>query len=198
MVEKTVSDIDTSNTKEKTVDIINQDVVTETTKTFTQDDINRIISERLKKYQDYDELVSFKQTSEEAKLSELEKMQKKIDNLSVYEKNYKDASETLESMLQKQIESIDESKRTLIPDNFSVIEKLKYINQNSSYLLSHKVDIRTPDNKFGSTESTNPNLLYGKYSSVEEFAAKDLKGFNAAIKTKGYLEELKRVGIITE
>lgn len=198
MVEKTASDIDTSNTKEKTVDIINQDVVTETTKTFTQDDINRIISERLKKYQDYDELVSFKQTAEEAKLSELEKMQKKIDSLSVYEKNYKDASETLESMLQKQIEGIDESKRTLIPDNFSVIEKLKYINQNSSYLLSHKVDIRTPDNKFGSTESTNPNLLYGKYSSVEEFAAKDLKGFNAAIKTKGYLEELKRVGIITE
>jgi len=198
MVEKTASDIDTSNTKEKTVDIINQDVVTETTKTFTQDDLNRIISERLKKYQDYDELVSFKQTAEEAKLSELEKMQKKIDNLSVYEKNYKDASETLESMLQKQIEGIDESKRTLIPDNFSVIEKLKYINQNSSYLLSQKVDIRTPDNKFGSTESTNPNLLYGKYSSVEEFAAKDLKGFNAAIKTKGYYEELKRVGIITE
>lgn len=196
MIETNDNTINTGNIQEKTVNSETHAAQTESAKLFTQEQLNNIISERLKKYTDYDALVDYKKKSEEMNMSEIEKLNKKIDELKGYEKSSKDNLVILEKILEQQMSNISEDKQKLIPANFDITSKLNYITDNSEFLLNKTVNIKTPDNKHGSSETINNNLLYGKYTSIEDFASKDKSGFLKAITTQGYQDELRRVGLL--
>ena len=188
-------DVQTQTNQNDTVDNNQQDTVTDTNtnqdKTFTQEELNGIIAKRLEKYKDYNELKDYHSSAEEAKLTELEKLQNKIDALAPLEQEIKSANKTLEKVLDKQLESIDEEKRGLIPKSFSVNQKLDYISKNSDYLMNGKVNIKTPTEN-SNTYQGNINMLYGKYSSVTDFAQKDPAEFKRVSTTNAYIEELNR------
>ena len=132
-------------------------------KTFSQEQLNQIIADRLKKYQDYEDLKKFKETAEQANLTELEKLQNKIKELEPVQEQMKSAQKTLEKMLEAQMESIDEDKRALIPKSFSVTEKLNYISQNSAFLMNGKPTIKTPKNDEDTrNHEGHPSLIFGK------------------------------------
>jgi len=191
---------DVVQTQEKVTDTKNQEKISESEnhgKSFTQEELNQILAKRLEKYKDYDELVNYRNSAEESKLSETEKLTKRIQELEPIETKYKEAHKTLEKLLEKNIDLIPEEKRKLIPTNFSVTEKLNYINNNSEFLLGQNINIKTPENQKLSGDKGNPNLIFGKYTSIEDFASKDKQGFLKAIKTQAYIDELKRVGLLS-
>ncbi len=170
-----------------------QDVKTEE-KLFTQDELNNIIKKRLDKFSDYDELLQYKNTAEQEKLSEVEKLQKQIAELEPYKNQVENANNILEQMLENEISAIAEDKRGLIPQQFTTSEKLEYINKNKQFLTNGKISIKTPSN--GNTPSdTDSNLIFGKYTSQAEFAEKDPAGFKKVYTTREYQAELKRLGI---
>jgi len=170
-----------------------QDVKTEE-KLFTQDELNNIIKKRLDKFSDYDELLQYKNTAEQEKLSEVEKLQKQIAELEPYKNQVENANNILEQLLNTELEAIAEDKRGLIPQQFSTSEKLEYINQNKQFLMNGKVNIKTPvDGK--TPNETDSNLIFGKWTSQKEFAEKDPAGFRKVYTSREYQAELKRLGM---
>ncbi len=170
-----------------------QDVKTEE-KLFTQDELNNIIKKRLDKFSDYDELLQYKNTAEQEKLSEVEKLQKQIAELEPYKNQVENANNILEQLLNTELEAIAEDKRGLIPQQFSTSEKLEYINQNKQFLMNGKVNIKTPvDGK--TPNETDSNLIFGKWTSQKEFAEKDPAGLRKVYTSREYQAELKRLGM---
>jgi len=138
-----------------------QNVETTEEKLFTQEELNSIIKKRLEKFSDYEELQQYKNTAEQEKLSEVEKLQKQIAELEPYKNQVENANNILEQLLNTELEAIAEDKRGLIPQQFSTSEKLEYINQNKQFLMNGKVNIKTPvDGK--TPNETDSNLIFGK------------------------------------
>lgn len=197
--------VDTGITQEKTeptqVQISAENENTEGTetsnqgKTFTQDELNSIISKRLEKFKDYDELTQYKNESEESKLSEMEKLTNRITELEGYESSSKASTKMLEKVLETTLESIDTDKRSLIPKSFSLTEKLDYINKNKDFLQNSN-NVNTPRDKKTNTFEKNANLIFGKYESIEDFAEQNPAEFMKSYKTKEYSDELKRLGLL--
>jgi CRISPR/Cas system CSM-associated protein Csm2 small subunit len=177
------------NTNTEVTDTLNQE-----SKTFTQAELNSIIAKRLDKYKDYEDLAKYRNESEEAKLTEVEKLQSRISELEGYETSSKAATKQLEKVLENTLENIDEDKKNLIPKSFSLTEKLDYINKNKGFLMSNNTNIVTPSDGKTATFEKSSTLLFGKYNSVKEFAELDPKEFRRAYTTKEYRNELIRLG----
>jgi len=185
---------ETVSSTDKTADGT-QNVETTEGKLFTQEELNNIIKKRLDKFSDYEELQQYKQTAEQEKLTEVEKLQKQIEELTPYKNQVESANNILEQMLNNELEAIAEDKRGLIPQKFTTSEKLEYITQNKQFLHSGKMNIKTPSD--GNTPSeTDSNLIFGKYTSQAEFAEKNPSEFKKVYSTREYQAELKRLGII--
>ena len=171
-----------------------QNVETTEEKLFTQEELNSIIKKRLEKFSDYEELQQYKNTAEQEKLSEVEKLQKQIAELEPYKNQVENANNILEQLLNTELEAIAEDKRGLIPQQFSTSEKLEYINQNKQFLMNGKVNIKTPvDGK--TPNETDSNLIFGKWASQKEFAERDPAYFKKMYTTREYQAELKRLGM---
>lgn len=92
-----------------------------TGRTFTQAELDSIIKERLdkerKKYADYDDVKAKARKYEEAEqasLSELEKAKKRIAELEALANEVETANQTMQQLLDRELESIPEDKRDLI------------------------------------------------------------------------------------
>lgn len=148
----------------------------ENTRTFTQDDVNRIIRDRLAKYADYDELKSYRETTEASKLSEREQLEKKITELSPYKETASRQQVVLDSMLAQELDAIPEALRGLIPDSFDAIGKLEYIRKNAEIFKSAGNRPNMPAEP-NAKNPPNPGLYGGKYADVVEFAKNDPGGY---------------------
>jgi hypothetical protein len=143
-------------------------------KTFTQDEVNQIVSGRLskekEKYADYDTL--------KTKASEVTTLQEKLTSLETEKVTF---DSTLKDVYDSLIQSVDDSKKSLIPDQLSLADKIKYINLNRSTLLPAQViNSQTPPKPEG--EKGEGGLFGGKYKTIGEYASADPKGYIAARK----------------
>ncbi|BDQ01944.1 MAG: hypothetical protein KatS3mg036_0498 [Ignavibacterium sp.] len=140
-------------------------------KTFTQDEVNQIIQARLAKekdkYKDYESLKS--------QIAELEQLKEKSSKL---ESETSNLNSVLQEVYDSLVQSVDEDKRTLIPEQLSLADKIKYINSNRATLLTPQP--KTPPKE--PNPKGEPGLFGGKYSTLVEFASKDPKGYYEARK----------------
>lgn len=106
-----------------------QSARTEGAKTFTQEEVNRLISKEVKPYKELkselEKLREEKKQKEESEKSELEKMQTRVDELTPYKERY----ESLESYVSAELESImselsDEDRATVESLSVPVTEKI--------------------------------------------------------------------------
>ena len=139
-------------------------------KTFTQEQVNSIVEGRLakekEKYADYDAL--------KTKATEYESLNQKHAEL-------KTQAESLESSLKNvyedMIASVPEDKKSLIPDQLSLNDKISYVIKNKSSLIS-AAQTPPPQTPPKPEEGKGDGGLYvGKYSTLWEFQKHDLKGY---------------------
>lgn len=143
-------------------------------KMFTQSQLEEILKGRLKKYEDYDALKTFKENAQREKMSELEVLRQDIDRLTPLAKRAEEAELTINTMLEKQLAGIPDNMKKLIPSSFTAMEKLRYINENSDVFTVALPNMpRDPNPK-----SPKAGLYGGKYASLEEYAMKDPKGYS--------------------
>ena len=148
----------------------------ENQRTFTQDDVNRIVRDRLSKYSDYDELKSYRESTEASKLTEREQLEKKIAELTPYKETASKQQKILDNLLAQELEAIPEALRGLVPDNFSPLDKLDYIRRNAETFKTVAPKPNMPTEP-GAKNPTNPGLYGGKYADVVEFAKNDPGGY---------------------
>lgn len=141
-------------------------------KTFTQEEVNQIVQSRLAKekdkYKDYDSLKS--------QVAEYEKTKEQLSRLENEANNY---NKLLEEVYESLILEVAEDKRTLIPEELSLADKIKYISKNKS-ILTHLPAPATPPRE--PNPKGEPGLIGGKYTSLLEFATKDPKSYYEARK----------------
>lgn len=158
-------------------------------KYFSQADVDNIIKNRLSKYQDYDALRKYKEDAEQANLSQMEKLNKKLDELKPYKDMATKQQTVLDGLLEQELEAIPEEMRGLVPDTFDTLQKIEYIRKNSAiFKSSPKPNLRTEADP---AQPSTPGLYNGKYSTLEEFAIKDPKAYHAWRKAGGGNELLK-------
>lgn len=135
--------------------------------TFTQDEVNSIVTGRLKKerekYSDYDSL--------KTQASELEEIKIKYDDLTAKDKVNED---TLGEVYTSLTEGIEEDKKSLIPDQLSLVEKIKYVSRNNK-VFATKVIVKTPEPEDKSKGEAG--LYGGKYKTVQDWAQHDPVGY---------------------
>lgn len=141
----------------------------EDNKKFTQEDVNAIVSGRLakerEKFADYDTIKSQVSELQEYKNKYTELEQKALIN-----------EQTLNEVYQGMIESLDDDKKNLIPEQLNLVDKIKYLNKNKN-ILQVKPIISTP-----APEDKNKGeagLYGGKYKTLQEWAIGDPKGYMA-------------------
>lgn len=144
-------------------------------KVFTQSQLEEILKGRLKKYEDYDNLKAFKETAEREKMSELDVLKQDIDRLTPLAKRAEEAEATIATLLEKQLSTIPDNMKKLIPSTFSPIEKLRYIEENADVFTVALPNMPRDPNP----RSPKAGLYGGKYASLEEFASKDPRGYSS-------------------
>lgn len=132
-------------------------------KKFTQAEVNTIVQNRISKFKDYDVL--------KTQVAELNTL--KTEHSGLKEK-LTTSEQALQSVLDNTLAEIDEDKRNLIPENFSVTEKLSYIQKNKATLLSKVVKPNLPNED---KEKGDSSLYGGKYKTLMEFAEKAPKEY---------------------
>lgn len=153
-------------------------------KVFTQSELNEIIKQRLSKYGDYDELRNYKQQAEEARLTEVERLTKKVDEYKPFKEVATRQQAILDEMLQQELETVPEEYLGLIPENFDTLSKLSYIRKNKGvFTKSNTPPPNIPVEP--SRTPTKPGLYGGKYESLVDFQAKDPAGYKQWRKSQG-------------
>lgn len=149
----------------------------EKTKTFTQTELDEIVKTRLarekEKFADYDEL--------RTKVSEL-------TNAKADWETQKEIGEESTKALKKVLATLEtdiaEEKRSLIPENLPVYEKINYIVKNKSFLTNTQADAQvTPAYVPTSQKATQPPTVNtygdGKYATLIEFATQEPAEYRA-------------------
>jgi len=131
---------------------------------FTQEDVNRIVGERLSrettKYADYNTL-----REKAAKADELNSKFLETDT------KLKTTETALEGVLNTYLLKIPEDKKALIPADYSTIKKLEYIEANKATFTTIVEIPKKLDAPAGA------NADFGGYDSITEFAQKDPRAF---------------------
>ena len=143
---------------------VNQEVTTET-KTFTQDEVNAIVGERLarerEKFADYDSLkekaTKFDE-AEEASKSELQKATERAEKLESELNGYKKAEE-LRTIREKV------SAETGVPSNILTAETEEACQEQAKAILAFKSEVAYPMLKDGGEVQGSP-----KGTTREQFA----------------------------
>jgi len=180
----------------------------EAPKTFTQEQLDAIITQRIdrerEKFQDYDELKTYRDTAEAEKLSTEERLTTQINELKPYKEQVEAQTQVLDQLAEAQISQLPEAFRQMIPTEFNAVQKLDYIAKNAEAIakLTGKepvTPVTQPETNVDGQEQTPgaENLLFGKYKTAKEFAKEDPRGFNAAFKNGKLVREQKRLGMIT-
>lgn len=133
-------------------------------KQFTQAELDKIVSARLhkekEKYADYDVL--------KTKASELDSIKQQKTEL---ENQVKLSNDTLVEVLADLMGEIDENKKTLIPEQLTVTDKIKFINKNKVNLVPAPAKPTTPPSE--DAPKGNAGLYGGKYKTLGEYASAD-------------------------
>lgn len=148
---------------------------TEAAKTFTQDELNRILAKEQSKWKrehsdafakatEFEKLQQELKQKQEAELSELEKLTRERDTLTPFKERSIALEGTLKTYLDAEIERIPEELRELIPSELSVEKQLEYIAKNRARLMNQPNIQRGP--------SVN-NPLLGKPDLLLEQATKE-------------------------
>jgi cysteinyl-tRNA synthetase len=145
---------------------------------FSQTELDAIVQSRLarqsQKFQDYEELKKYKEETEQGKLSEVEKLNKVIEDLKPRAEQAEARKELLEGLLADQLEGIAEDKRSLLPDDFSVEQKLSYLRSNQEFFRSQQT-VKTPTD--AKPKEGKASGFGGKYDSLDDFAKNDPVGY---------------------
>lgn len=109
------------------------------TRTFTQEEVNRLIAKELKPFKEikseYEKIQKVMKDREELELSELEKLKKQLDETTPFKDRYEKLENTLKEYLEQELERIPEDMRSLVPD-LSVENQLAYISKNRDKLYA--------------------------------------------------------------
>jgi len=135
----------------------------EDNKRFTQEEVNSIVAGRLakekEKYHDYDAIKN--------ELNELREVKNKYTEL---EKSSKIHLDTLTEVYAGITAELDDEKKSLIPEELSLTEKIRYINKNRKTFQVRQV-INTPPKE--DTSKGEAGLFGGKYRTMQEYAQND-------------------------
>jgi len=154
---------------------------------FSQADVDRIVQNRIKGYSDYNDL--------KAKVAELPDLQKKVESLTA---EVTAGGKALEGVLNNLVTSIPEEKRTLIPEGYSITQRIDWINKNTTHLgivikapegedddntttpPPDKAEVKTETKPNTPPPVTTPKVTdtqWGGYATKEEWASKEPKKY---------------------
>lgn len=154
-------------------------------RTFTQEEVSRLIAKELKPYKEarteLEKIQKAQKEKEEAELSELEKLKRELSETSPFKERVSKLEETLATYLEAEIERIPEELRGLIPDELSVESKLAYIAKNRDRLMSQ------------SNTSQGPRVTNGTFGKIDTLLEKAKQ--EAEIYCAGKSEEHKNAYI---
>lgn len=109
-------------------------------RTFTQEEVNRLIAKELKPFKEakseLEKIQKAQKEKEEAELTELDKLKRELGEATPYKERASKLEEALATYLEAEIERIPEDLRGLIPDELGVESKLAYIAKNRERLMS--------------------------------------------------------------
>lgn len=136
-------------------------------KSFTQEEVNAIVQQRVvkekEKYPDYE---LFKTNS-----GEFAKLTEKYNNL---EKTNQVNSDSLQQVYDGIIGALDESKKSLIPEQLNLAEKISYLSKNKETFVT----IPTIITPLKETEiKTDGGLFGGKYKTLDEWSIADPRAY---------------------
>ena len=148
-------------------------------KKFTQQQMNEIISTRVNevksKFADYDALKE-KAIKVDALNTDVAKKTEDLNKVN----------ETLTTTYNSLLEKIPEDKRTLIPDELTVSQKLSYISKNMAILISNsdkgivsvlnKTEVHTPIKKEEVSQNIDPADFVRNPQAAKEYLEKRKKG----------------------
>lgn len=133
------------------------DAGTEPAKTFTQEDIDRIVAKELKPFKamkaDLEKLQKEKQEKEQAELSELDKLKIELEETRKYKSVATEYEETLSELLEAKKLKVPEDKQSLIPAGLSQVALWKWYEQNEQLLFGAKL---SPSSPAGGKPPTGP------------------------------------------
>ena len=153
-------------------------------RTFTQDQVNEIIKQRLAKYGDYDDLRSYKQQSEEARLTEVERLSKQLKDLAPFKETAARQSAILEDIYNSELEAVPDEYKSLIPEDFDTLTKLQYLRKNKGVFF--KTPTAVPNTPIEPNRPVSkPGLYGGKFENLVDFQAKDPKGYSIWRRSQG-------------
>ena len=143
---------------------------------YTQKDLDSAVESRLSreraKYADYEDL--------KKQVGEVTALKSKVSN---YEAKLNEVEGTLNEAYNDMLESIPESKRTLIPDSLPIKEKISYIKTNRSHLVDAQAQTKpnttVPEVPKQPQKTSNE---FGGYSSMAEWSIKDPIAYRKATK----------------
>lgn len=154
--------------------------------------INQLTARAKKAEEEKRELQAKIDAEREAKLQEEGKLQELVDTykdrLSKAESTtarVEQLEKTVNGYLETQLQRIPEEKRALIPESFTTEQKLDYISQNSSFLLSE--DRPKPVNPGAPIPKNDASVNNAKQDLEEKF-----KGLLAKKRSDGYLSEFDK------
>lgn len=136
----------------------NGEAVTEAAKTYTQEDINRILAKELKPFKaiktEYEKLQQAQKEKEQAELSELDKLKQQLKELEGFKITASEYEETFTELIQERVAMIPDDKKSLIPEGYSNAKLLKWLGQNEKLLGISGVT--SPSSPTGGKPPTGP------------------------------------------
>lgn len=115
---------------------------TETAKTFSQEELNRIlkreIDKEVKPFKEkataYDKLLEDEKAKKTAELSELEKLKLENTELTKYKTVAEEYEASISATVKAKIEAIPEERKSLVPEGLSNAKLLEWLEKNSKIL----------------------------------------------------------------